>query len=154
MRTFSKIQGLAGLRIGYALTTPEIAGLLERARQPFNTNMLAQAAALAALGDDEHQRRTKELTDAGRRQLQEAFAALGLNHVPSEANFVLVEVGDAASVFRKLLAKGLIVRSMVSYRLPGWIRVSIGTPEQNARLLAELPEALAPSPAPSAALAS
>jgi histidinol-phosphate aminotransferase len=143
MRTFSKIQGLAGLRIGYALTTPEIAGLLERARQPFNTNMLAQVAALAGLRDEEHQRRTKEMTGEGRRQFQEAFAARGLRYIPSEANFVLVEVGDAAAVFKKLMAKGIIVRSMVSYRLPSWIRVSIGTPEQNTRFLAELPGVLA-----------
>ena len=143
MRTFSKIQGLAGLRIGYALTTPEIAGLLERARQPFNTNMLAQVAALAGLRDEEHQRKTKEMTDAGRQRLQGAFAERGLKFVASEANFVLVEVGDAAAVFKKLMAKGIIVRSMVSYRLPAWIRVSIGTPEQNERFLAELPGALA-----------
>jgi len=142
MRTFSKIQGLAGLRIGYALTTQEIAGLLERSRQPFNTNMLAQVAALAALRDTEHQRKTKAVTDAGRIRLQEAFAKLGRRFVPSEANFVLVEVGDAASVFKKLQAKGIIVRSMVSYRLPAWIRVSIGTPDQLDRFLAELPGVL------------
>ena len=142
MRTFSKIQGLAGLRIGYALTTPEIAGLLERARQPFNTNMLAQVAALASLRDGEHQRRTKEITDAGRIVFQEAFTRLGLEFVASEANFVLVKVGDAAAVFKGLMAKGIIVRSMVSYQLPEWIRVSIGTEEQNARFLAELPGVL------------
>jgi len=142
MRTFSKIQGLAGLRIGYALTTTEIAGLLERSRQPFNTNMAAQAAALAALQDLDHQRKTKEVTDAGRARLQEAFAKLGRKFVPSEANFVLVEVGDAASVFKKLQAKGIIVRSMVSYRMPAWIRVSIGTPQEIERFLAELPGVL------------
>ena len=143
MRTFSKIQGLAGLRIGYALTTTEIAGLLERARQPFNTNMLAQVAALASLRDEEHQHRTKELTDAGRACFQEAFARMGLRFVASEANFVLVEVGDAAAVFKGLLAKGIIIRSMVSYRLPSWIRVSVGTAAQNERFLNELPGVLA-----------
>ncbi len=142
MRTFSKIQGLAGLRIGYALTTPEIAGLLERSRQPFNTNMVAQTAALAALGDTEHQQKTKAITDAGRAKLQEAFAKMGLRFVPSEANFVLVEVGDAAAVFKKLQTKGIIVRSMVSYRMPAWIRVSIGTPQELDRFLAELPGVL------------
>jgi len=142
MRTFSKIQGLAGLRIGYALTTAEIAGLLERARQPFNTNMAAQAAALAGLRDTEHQDKTRALTDRGRHRLEEAFEALGLRFVPSEANFILVRVGDAAKVFQKLMAKGIIVRSMVSYKLPEWIRVSIGTAEQNERFLAELPGAL------------
>lgn len=153
MRTFSKIQGLAGLRIGYALTTPEIAGLLERARQPFNTNTLAQAAALASLRDGEHQRRTKELTDAGRRQLEEGFARLGLRYIPSSANFILVETGDAAGVFKRLQARGIIVRSMVSYGLPSWTRVSVGTAEQNARFLEELPAALAPAPTPEPAAA-
>jgi histidinol-phosphate aminotransferase len=142
MRTFSKIQGLAGLRIGYGLAAAEIADLLQRARQPFNANSIAQAGAMAGLADLEHQRRTKAITDEGRREMEAFFAQLGLNYVPSSANFVMVEVGDGGEVFKRLLKKGVIVRSMVSYHLPRHIRVSIGTPEQNARFYAELPGAL------------
>ena len=142
MRTFSKIQGLAGLRIGYGLAPAEIANLLQRARQPFNANAIAQAGAIAGLTDIEHQQKTKAITDEGRRIVEEAFARMGLKYVPSCANFVLVNVGNAAEVFQRLMKKGIIVRSMVSYHLPEYIRVSIGTPEQNARFLAELPGAL------------
>ena len=142
MRTFSKIQGLAGLRIGYGLASAEIADLLQRARQPFNANAIAQAGAIAGLRDLEHQRKTKAVTDEGRRLMEDAFARMGLKYVPSAANFVLVHVGDGGEVFKRLLKKGIIVRSMVSYHLPEYIRVSIGTPEQNARFFAELPAAL------------
>ena len=142
MRTFSKIQGLAGLRIGYGLATAEIAGLLQRARQPFNANSIAQAGAIAGLADLDHQQKTKAVTDEGRRVIEDAFARMGLRYVPSSANFVLVRVGDGGEVFQRLLKKGVIVRSMVSYHLPEYIRVSVGTPEQNARFLAELPAAL------------
>jgi histidinol-phosphate aminotransferase len=142
MRTFSKIQGLAGLRIGYGLAPAEIAGLLQRARQPFNANSIAQAGAIAGLADVEHQRRTKAITDDGRRIMEDTFARMGLKYVPSSANFVLVHVGDGGEVFNRLLKKGIIVRSMVSYHLPAYIRVSVGTAEQNMRFLAELPSAL------------
>ena len=142
MRTFSKIQGLAGLRIGYGLASAEIADLLQRARQPFNANSIAQAGAMAGLADVEHQRKTKQITDEGRVVLESAFARMGLKYVPSSANFVLVQVGDGGEVFKRLMKKGIIVRSMVSYHLPAYIRVSVGTPEQNARFLAELPSAL------------
>ncbi|HUB66581.1 MAG TPA: histidinol-phosphate transaminase [Candidatus Methylacidiphilales bacterium] len=142
MRTFSKIQGLAGLRIGYGLAPVEIADLLQRARQPFNANSIAQAGAIAGLADAEHQRKTKAITDEGRRVIEDAFTRMGLRYVPSAANFVLVHVGDGGEVFKRLMKKGVIVRSMVSYHLPEYIRVSIGTPEQNARFLAELPAAL------------
>jgi histidinol-phosphate aminotransferase len=142
MRTFSKIQGLAGLRIGYGLASAEIAGLLQRARQPFNANSIAQAGAMAGLADVEHQQKTKAITDEGRRVVEDAFGRMGLTYVPSAANFVLVHVGDGGEVFKRLMKKGIIVRSMVSYHLPEYIRVSIGTPEQNARFLAELPAAL------------
>ena len=142
MRTFSKIQGLAGLRIGYGLATAEIANLLQRARQPFNANSIAQAGAIAGLADNEHQQKTKAITDEGRRVIEDAFARMGLKYVPSSANFVMVHVGDGGEVFKRLMKKGIIVRSMVSYYLPAYIRVSIGTPEQNARFLAELPTAL------------
>jgi histidinol-phosphate aminotransferase len=142
MRTFSKIQGLAGLRIGFGLASAEIADILQRARQPFNANSIAQAGAIAGLADEEHQRRTKEITDQGRRVLESAFAQMKLRYVPSSANFVLVHVGDGGELFKRLMKKGIIVRSMVSYHLPEYVRVSVGTAEQNARFLAELPGAL------------
>ncbi len=142
MRTFSKIQGLAGLRIGYGLAPAEIANLLQRARQPFNANSIAQAGAMAGLADKDHQQKTKAITDEGRRVIESAFARMGLKYIPSSANFVLVHVGDGGEVFKRLMKKGIIVRSMVSYHLPEYIRVSVGTPEQNARFLAELPGAL------------
>ncbi len=142
MRTFSKIQGLAGLRIGYGLATTEIANLLQRARQPFNANSIAQAGAIAGLADVEHQQHTKSLTDEGREHLEQAFGNMGLKYVPSSANFVLVHVGDGGEVFKRLMKKGIIVRSMVSYHLPEYIRVSVGTMEQNIRFLTELPAAL------------
>jgi histidinol-phosphate aminotransferase len=142
LRTFSKIQGLAGLRIGYGLAPTALADLLQRARQPFNTNSLAQAAALVGLKDLEHQRKTRELTDEGRAWLEKSFADRGLTYVPSSANFVLVNVRDADKVFQALLKKGLIVRSMVSYRLPEWIRVSVGTAAQNKKFLHALDEVL------------
>jgi len=154
MRTFSKIQGLAGLRIGYGLAPLEIADLLQRARQPFNANAIAQAGAMAGLADVEHQRKTKAITDECRRVMEKTFAAMGLKYIPSSANFVLVHVGNGGEVFNRLLKKGIIVRSMVSYHLPEYIRVSIGTPEQNARFLAELPEALKGIPKVAAAVPS
>jgi histidinol-phosphate aminotransferase len=142
MRTFSKIQGLAGLRIGYGLATAEIADLLQRARQPFNANSIAQVGAIAGLADMEHQAKTKAITEEGRTLVETTFAEMGLKYVPSSANFVLVHVGDGAEVFKRLMKKGIIVRSMFSYHLPAYIRVSIGTREQNARFLKELPGAL------------
>ncbi len=142
MRTFSKIQGLAGLRVGYGLAAAEIANLLQRARQPFNANLIAQAGAMAGLADTEHQQKTKAITDEGRKLIEETFTKMGLKYIPSSANFVMVNVGDGGEVFKRLMKKGIIVRSMVSYHLPAYIRVSVGTPEQNARFLAELPGAL------------
>ncbi len=142
MRTFSKIQGLAGLRIGYGLAPAGIADLLQRARQPFNANSIAQVGAIAGLADTEHQAKTKAITDEGRKLMESNFAQMGLKYVPSAANFVLVNVGDGGEVFKRLMKKGIIVRSMVSYHLPAYIRVSIGTPEQNAKFFAELPGAL------------
>jgi histidinol-phosphate aminotransferase len=142
MRTFSKIQGLAGLRVGYGLAAAEIANLLQRARQPFNANLIAQAGAMAGLADTEHQQKTKAITDEGRKLIEAAFAKMELKYIPSSANFVMVNVGDGGEVFKRLMKKGIIVRSMVSYHLPAYIRVSVGTPEQNARFLEELPGAL------------
>ena len=138
MRTFSKIQGLAGLRIGYGLASREIAGVLQKTRQPFNANGIAQAGALAGIQDEEHMRKTRELTNEGREYLQSEFSSMGLEFVPSAANFVLVRVGDGDKVFQALLRRGLIVRAMRSYKLPEWLRVSVGTMDQNRRLIAEL----------------
>lgn len=135
LRTFSKIQGLANLRIGYGIAKVELIDVLGKTRQPFNTNGIAQAGALASLADDEHQRRTRELTIEGRNFLQRDFEELGLEYVPSFANFVLVRVGDGRAVFDALMKRGIIVRDMNSYGLPDWIRVSIGTMEQNRRFL-------------------
>ena len=142
LRTFSKIQGLAGLRIGYGLGTKNIVSVLQKTRQPFNANAIAQAGAIAGLQDLEHQRKTRELTHAGRAYMEQQFAHMGLEYVPSQANFVLVKVGDGNEVFKALLARGLIVRAMASYGLLEWIRVSIGTGEQNRRFIAELQEHL------------
>lgn len=138
MRTFSKIQGLANLRIGYGLAPARIAEVLQKTRQPFNANGIAQAGALAGLRDEEHMRRTRELTHEGRNYLEAEFTKLGLNFVPSVANFVLVQVGDGDAVFKALLKRGVIVRAMRSYKLPGWIRVSVGTMDQNRRFMEEL----------------
>ena len=138
LRTFSKIQGLANLRIGYGLAKPDLIDVLQKTRQPFNANGIAQAGALAGLADDEHQQRTRELTWEGRDFLQKEFAALGFEFVPSHANFVLVKVGDGRVVFNALLKRGIIVRDMTAYGLPEWIRVSIGTMEQNRRFLSAL----------------
>lgn len=142
MRTFSKIQGLAGLRIGYGITTPEIAEVLQKCRQPFNTNSIAQAGAIAGLGDEEHQQRTRDLNDEGLAFLQSAFEEMGLEYVPSVANFVLVKVGDGDAVFDGMLKKGVIIRAMRGYKLPDWVRISVGTMDQNRRCIATLKEVL------------
>jgi histidinol-phosphate aminotransferase len=144
LRTFSKIQGLAGLRIGYGLGAKSIVSVLQKTRQPFNANSIAQVGAIAGLQDLEHQRKTRELTLKGRAYFEEQFGAMGLEYVPSHANFVLVKVGDGNAVFKALMAKGIIVRAMASYQLPEWIRVTVGTEPQNLRFIAELREVLAP----------
>jgi len=147
LRTFSKIQGLASLRIGYGLARPELIQVLQKARQPFNVSGLAQTAALAGLADDEHLRETKRITDEGRAYFQAQFAAMELQFVPSVANFVLVKVGDGAATFRKLLERQIIVRALKGYNLPEWIRISVGTMEQNRRCIAALREVLQSPPA-------
>jgi len=138
MRTFSKIQGLAALRIGYGLAPAKLAEVLQKTRQPFNANAIAQAGAVAGLADTEHMRRTRELTHEGRNYFQAEFSEMGLEFVPSHANFVLVRVGNGDAVFNELLKQGLIVRAMRSYKMPEWIRVSVGTMEQNRRFIAAL----------------
>lgn len=142
MRTFSKIQGLAALRIGYGMTTPEIANVLQKCRQPFNANAIAQAGALAGLLDIEHQEKTREMNRQGLDFYHRAFSEMGLDYVPSVANFVLVHVGDGDAVFREMLQRGVIIRAMSGYKLPEWVRISVGTPEQNERCLATLKEVL------------
>ena len=135
LRTFSKIYGLAGLRIGYGVTTAEIANYLERVRPPFNANSIAQHAALAALGDDEHVARSRGVNQAGMEQMIEGFRALGLQPVPSEANFVYVDVGrDGRQVFDALLRQGVIIRHIDGRML----RVTIGQREENLEFLAAL----------------
>ena len=142
LRTCSKIHGLAALRIGYGLASKPVAAILQKARQPFNANAIAQAGALAALSDAEHVERTKAVNAEGLAVIEAAFRERGLEYVPSAANFVLVKVGDGDSVFREMLKRGVIVRAMRGYKLPEWVRISIGTPEQNARCLEVLDEVL------------
>jgi len=140
LRTFSKIQGLANLRIGYGLAAPEIIEVLQKARQPFNANGIAQAGALAGLRDQAHMDETRRVTHEGRDFLQSEFLEMGLEFVPSHANFVLVRVGDGKKAFDALLRRGIIVRAMGSYGLPEWIRVSVGTMPQNKVFIAALRE--------------
>jgi histidinol-phosphate aminotransferase len=138
LRTFSKIVGLAGLRIGYGIAHKECIALLQRVRQPFNTNAIAQAGALAALGDTAHIRKTKALTRRGLAYLEKEFKRLKLEYVPSCANFVLVNVGDGDEVFRALQRRGVIVRPMRGYKMPAWARVTVGTMEENRRFIGAL----------------
>jgi len=142
LRTCSKIHGLAALRIGYGLASPGVAAILQKARQPFNANAIAQAGALAGLGDDDHIERTRAVNREGLAFWQGAFKERGLNFIPSVANFVMVEVGDGDAVFAEMLKRGVIVRALRSYKQPAWIRVSMGTAEENRRGLAVFDEAL------------
>jgi len=142
LRTFSKIHGLASARLGYGIARPELIRVLQKSREPFNTNGIAQAAAIAALADVAHQAETKRLTDEGRHFLESEFAALGLPFVPSVANFILVQVGDGKALFKKLLRRGVIVRALGGYNLPEWVRISVGTMPQNRRCIAALREVL------------
>ncbi|MDB6093680.1 MAG: histidinol-phosphate aminotransferase [Verrucomicrobia bacterium] len=142
LRTFSKIYGLAALRIGYGYAPAEIVALLNRVRQPFNVNAIAQAAASAALDDREFTEKCVRENRAGMAQLEAGFRALGREFVPSVANFILVHVGDGAGVFEALQRRGVIVRPMKSYGMPEWLRITVGTSAQNERLLAELKAAL------------
>ena len=143
LRTFSKIQGLANLRIGYGMAPAETMEILQKTRQPFNVNGIALAGALAGLADDEHQARTKAVTDEGRGIIQGAFWDMGVEFIPGHANFILVKVGNGREVFDRLLQRGVIVRPMGGYKLPAWVRVSIGTADQNRRFLEALREVLA-----------
>ena len=135
MRTFSKIYGLAGLRIGYGIGDAAFIGALEKVRQPFNVNSLAQTAALAALEDEAHVRKTRSNNFAGLEFFERTFREMNLEFVPSAANFILVRVGDGQKVFEAMQRQGVIVRPMGGYELPEWIRISIGTPAQNQRCM-------------------
>jgi histidinol-phosphate aminotransferase len=143
LRTFSKIAGLAGLRIGYGVAQKECIALLQRVRQPFNVNAVAQAGALAAMGDAAHIRKTKALTRRGLAYLYREFKRLKLEYVPSSANFVLVNVGDGDEIFRALQRRGVIVRPMRGYKMPGWVRVTVGTMDENRKFITALEKELA-----------
>ena len=138
MRTFSKIYGLAGLRIGYGIGSSELISALEKIRQPFNINSVAQAAALAALDDEEHVRKTRANNFAGLEFFERAFREMKLEFVPSRANFILARVGDGAKIFEAMQREGVITRPMGGYQLPEWIRISVGTPAENERCLRAL----------------
>lgn len=143
VRTFSKAYGLAGLRVGYALSHPGVADMLNRVRQPFNVNLLALAAARAALDDSEHLQRTLATNRTGLEQLRIGFDALGVKHLPSAGNFVLIDCGrPAAPVYDAMLRQGVIVRPVGNYQLPNHLRITIGTQVQNERMLSALKQAL------------
>lgn len=142
-RSFSKAYGLAGLRVGYGVAQPALTDLLNRIRQPFNVNTLAQAAAAASLGDADFLKQTFDTNLAGMAQMESGLKALGLSWVPSSGNFLLVEVGDKAAALNiELLRRGVIVRPVGNYGLPRHLRVSIGTGRENAAFLNVLPEAM------------
>jgi len=137
--TFSKVYALAGLRIGYGISHPDIADLLNRVRQPFNTNLIAQAAALAALDDENHIQQSVRLNNEGKAFLQHELDKLGLASLPSMGNFLTVNMGQhAASVYDALLKKGVIVRPVENYQMPNYLRITVGTSEQNRRLIEAL----------------
>ncbi len=143
LRTFSKAYGLAGLRVGYGLMPEDLARVLNAIRQPFNVNLLAQVAAVAALEDEGHLQRTRRLTWEGLDYLSQALSGLGLRPLPSQANFLFVECGrPARPLYEALLRKGLIVRSMEAYGFPEALRISVGLPEENRALIQALGEIL------------
>ncbi len=142
VRTFSKAYGLAGLRMGFAIARPELTDYLNRVRQPFNVNLVAQVAAIAALKDRDFLEKTYQLNREGKAWLSARFTELGLDFVPSYGNFILLHVGDAASVNTALLQRGVIVRPVIGDGLPEHLRVSVGLPEENERFIAALKEVL------------
>jgi histidinol-phosphate aminotransferase len=141
-RTFSKAYGLAGLRLGFAATHPSIADLMNRVRQPFNINSVAQAAGIAALKDIDFVERSRALNQAGMLQITRGLDELGLSYIPSYANFVSFKVGDAAAVNQRLLKQGVIVRPIANYDMPEYLRVSIGLFSENDRFLQTLKQSL------------
>ncbi|PVY78408.1 histidinol-phosphate aminotransferase [Tamilnaduibacter salinus] len=146
-RTFSKAWGLAGLRVGYALSSPEIADLMNRVRQPFNVDNVAQAAATAVLEDKDYLAESRRVNEAGRDQLMAGFERLGLTAIPSHGNFVTVDTGrDANAVFEAMLGDGVIVRPLGGYGMPRHLRVSVGLTDENDRCIAALGRALGAAP--------
>jgi histidinol-phosphate aminotransferase len=144
LRTFSKAASLAGLRVGYALADPDCVALLNRIRQPFNVNALGQVAALAALQDESHVLECVRMIEAGRHYLCDEFASMGVRFTPSRANFILIDVGRSGTdVFNWLLKEGVIVRPMASFGMDSCLRVTVGTPEENRRLVKALKKVLA-----------
>jgi histidinol-phosphate aminotransferase len=141
-RTFSKAYGLAGLRVGYALSHPQVADLLNRVRHPFNVNMVAQAATLAALDDRKHLQHGVQRNHEGMEQLLAGFRGLGLPYIESAGNFVAVETGRGLQRYEALLQRGIIVRPIANYGMPDHLRVTVGRADQNARLLAALEQVL------------
>jgi histidinol-phosphate aminotransferase len=141
-RTFSKAYGLAGLRVGYGVAQPALTDLMNRVRQPFNVNSIAQAAAVAALADQTFLEKSRALNAQGVAYLSSQFEAMGLPYVQSFGNFVLVKVGDATAINEKLLRAGVIVRPVGNYGLNEWLRISVGLPEENQALIAALRPAL------------
>ncbi|MCG2706891.1 MAG: histidinol-phosphate transaminase [Candidatus Omnitrophica bacterium] len=143
LKTFSKAYGLAGLRIGYALARAELASYMERVRQPFNVNSLAQAAAMAALDDKQFLRKSRKVVLEGRDYLYEELSGLGIACVPSVANFILIDAGrDSVSVFKDMLRYGVIIRDMKQYGLKNFIRVTVGTKKENERFIKVLKKVL------------
>jgi histidinol-phosphate aminotransferase len=142
LRTFSKLYGLAGLRIGYGIADKEIISLMHRVRQPFNVNAPAQWGALAALDDREHVRRSLENNRQGLKYLTAEFTRLGIEYVPSHGNFILLRVGKGEDVFNRLLAQGIIVRPMAAYQFPEYLRVTIGTMDENRKFIDGLRKAV------------
>ena len=140
LRTFSKIYGLAGLRIGYGFAGDEIVGFMNRVRQPFNTNSLAQIGAIAALKDSKHLKKSRDVNRKGKKYLYKEFEKLGIDYIPTEANFILARVENGREIYNRLLRKGVIVRAMDGYKLPDYIRVTIGLPEENKRFVEALSE--------------
>jgi histidinol-phosphate aminotransferase len=136
LRTFSKAASLAGLRVGYAVADGDAVALMNRIRQPFNVNSLGQAAALAALDDENHILECVRMNEAGKAYLYDEFRTLGVKYVPSRANFILVDVGrNAADIYQKLLHEGVIVRPMTPFGMETALRITIGTPDENRRLI-------------------
>jgi histidinol-phosphate aminotransferase len=145
LRTFSKIHGLAGLRIGYGIAPAALIEILRKTRQPFNVNTIGQVGALAALQDDEHQQRTKRTVDSGREYFKTEFKRMGLEFLPGAGNFLMVKVGDGPGIFREMLAEKVIVRPLAGYGLGEWLRISIGTMEQNQQCISVLNQVLSKS---------
>jgi len=137
-RTFSKIYGLAGLRIGYSMSHPDVADILNRVRQPFNVNSLALCAAAAALDDNKHLNKSLECNVRGMQQLTQAFSEMDLEFIPSVGNFICVKVGDGLKIYESLLHHGVIVRPVANYELPEYLRITIGTPDENDRFIKAL----------------